>query len=183
MKMKKLIIGIQSIAIIVLGVLLFLNYSKKQKELSFYQQFSSLQSKEVSEMTKEEWEVRNWVMVDIATKLGNEPDTISYEKAKNQKLAEDVKQYQEQQMQRALICGDEKMIQAFHEMMEFNMPTHKYSKSSINMQRMDDCEIQINVTTREPQNYNWKTFWVFEVYYDEIEGNYRMKTIKRDFLG
>jgi hypothetical protein len=181
--MKNAIIIIEGIMIIILVVLLFKNYSDKSNEIKYYKKFSELEEKTITEMTKEEWKIRNWVLVDISQKLGKIPDTISYEVAKKQAFEEIEKELEEEQLQRSFVCNESQIINAFHEIMEFNMPHEKYDKKSINIQKVDNCTLRINVTTRNPHEYNWKTFYVFEVFYDETDNNYKMKTISSKFLG
>lgn len=181
MRSKNQIIIICQSVIIVILIIILLKLNNINNLRKDYLEFNS---KSVSELSKEQYERVNNYLVYEAKKLNKKPDTISYKKAKKQEAEfkaineeisrqENLKQYN---------CDEYTLINSFHEMMSFNNPYEKYDKTSINANNFNDCSIQISVTTKEPK-YGWKTFWIFEVYFDASDSKFHMKTIKKDFLG
>jgi hypothetical protein len=134
----------------------------------------------VFEMTAEEWTISNHIALLKNKEFGVDIDTLSYEAAKYM-----VRFNQERERLselRETYCTKEALVFKFHEMMDFNYPNARYKKSDIKIQTMDQCRIQIALTTSE-KPYNWKTFYIFEVSLDEEEENYKMEKIKGDFIG
>ncbi len=179
--MKKAVIILQSTVIVIFGIVLINKYLGDKGEERYYVKYSTIKNKDVMEMTEEEWAIKNWVLVDLANKLGEEPDTISFDEAINEAVLNAQEELNRQNQYRALVCSKGEIMKAFHDMMQFNMPYARYDKKEVKSQQLEDCQYHINVTTRDSNN--WKTFWVFEVLFNESEDKYNMNTIKSEFLG
>jgi|GEM_PF-4603591 len=176
MKTLKLIVILQSIIIVILILLLFKNKLFGSEESNLQVEYDKIKNKSVLEMTEAEWNMRNEYIIWQAKKNGTQPDTISYLTAKS---LEHVKNAINEANNP---CNNDNLITAFHDIMKFNMPYDQYERESITVQNSGNCSIYINVTTTDPK-HGWKTFWIFEVFYNDILEKYEVKTIKRDFRG
>lgn len=181
-KTKDVILVLQSL--IIVSMLIFYFFGLKNagsifssKELTLEEKYEKIEGKTIDEMTPEEWTIQNLYNLKKYEKQGMEFDTMSYEEALivNRKFKEDL-------TRELNPCTEDKMINAFHEIMEFNMPNDRYKKDEIKWRAMGDCTLHINVYTKEPK-YGWRTFWVFEVRYNESTRRYELQAIKKDFLG
>ena len=181
MKSKnQLIIVSQSILIIILVTFLF----KINRDNNLRKDYLEFSTKNFDKLSKKEYKRINDYLVFIAKKENIKPDTISYEKAKQNE--EDLKalenEIKRQNNLKQYNCDEYSLTNSFHEIMAFNYPYETYDKNSINISRIGDCNIRVNVTTQEPK-YGWKTFWIFEVFFDSAEGKFKMNSIKKKFLG
>ncbi|MFV0198247.1 hypothetical protein OBK01_08555 [Empedobacter falsenii] len=181
MKSKnKIIIIIQSIIILVLISFIFII----NKENNLRKDFIEYNSKSFDELSQKEYERKNEYLVFEAKQSGKNPDTISYAKAKEDendwKALENA--IAKQNNLEKNNCNEYTLINSFHELMSFNYPYEEYDKHSININTIDNCTIKINVTTRNPK-HGWKTFWIFKIYFDSLENQFKMETIKKQFLG
>lgn len=173
---KNIIIVLLSIAVVILLAIVISDKVKPSAEQVLKSQYDEIKDKGIMEMTEIEWSIRNRYEALQSQKNNLPTDTLSYQQAR----------MQEETSQLLLAinnpCGETKLIEAFHEIMKFNMPYERYKPEAINVQPSGDCSIRINVTTKEPK-YGWKTFWVFEIVFDASLGKHVLNTIKRDFLG
>lgn len=138
--------------------------------------YEDLKDKPVLEMSKEEWDTRNKYEVLFAKKNNKKIDTISYEQAR---------EYAQLDQYLTGInspCNETKMLETFHEMMEFNMPYDRYKKESVQTLQLDECIMRISVTTIDAKE-GWKTFWIFELVFNKEQGKYNMNVVKKDFIG
>jgi hypothetical protein len=181
-KTKDILLVFQSL--IIVSMLIFYFFGLKgeganlgQGELTLEEKYEKLEGKTIDEMTPEEWTIQNLYKIKKWEKEGAEFDTMSYEEAlaRNRKFKEDLARELDP-------CTEDKMINAFHEIMEFNMPNDIYEEDEIKWKQMGDCTLHINVYTKEPK-YGWKTFWVFEVRYNTSTEQYEMQAVKKEFLG
>ena len=176
MKNLKPIVAIMAVIILILVAYIFKDDLFNFGERKVISEYEIIKNKTVLEMTEKEWEIRNKYELIVAKKNGTKPDTISYNSAKNaEELRMLVKQINNP-------CTQTRLIEAFHQIMEFNRPYDKYDRYKINVQMYGNCTIRVSVTTTEPK-YGWKTFWIFEVTYNAITDEFESKPIRRDFLG
>ena len=175
MKIWKPIAIIQTIIIVVLLLVLFKDKSFNFEERRIKSIYEKIKNKTVLQMTESEWEIRNKYKLMEAIERDTLPGTISYNRAKERAKLE-IKA-----AEMFSPCKESILVDAFHNMMEFNMPYEKYNKDKITVQYAGDCTIRINVTTTGQDG--WKTFWIFEISYNEAAGKHEMKTMKKDFLG
>lgn len=179
---KNAILITQTIVIIVLLLFIFFGTEEGKKivgsrELTLEEKYEKIKDKSIEEMTPDEWTISNLYNMKQAESNEMVLDTMPYEEA----LARN-KEFKEQLLRELDPCTEDKMISAFHEIMEFNMPNDRYKKEEIKWKNMGDCVIHINVFTREPQ-YGWKTFWVFEIRHNSATEQYELQTVRREFLG
>lgn len=128
--------------------------------------------KDITEITPAEWTAQNKKLIIQYQKDGLGVDTLSYEEAVRRTLAirEELNP-----------CSNMNMINAFHEMMEFNNPNDRYKKDKIKWQRKSDCILHINVYTKDADRH--KSFWIFEMRFNEAKDRYEKDVVKKEFLG
>lgn len=173
MKILKLIISVLTIITIVL-VLLLIRFNNENKLINDY---LLIKSKPIEKVNKKEWKRHNEYLVFKAKKDKKKPDTISFDQMQ-QNLAEDKLKLLED----IIFCEEDVLVENFHKMMAFNKPYDKYDKDTINIIRIDECTIRVNVTTTEPK-YGFKTFSIYEVSYDKTTNNYKMERVDSKFIG
>ncbi len=152
---------------------------EKQKEsLEKYERFyDSIKDISALRLSEKEWNKRN-IYMHLRHKLGEgKLDTISYYNAFRKAYMDSA--YNELMNP----CNIENLVLNFHEMMEFNYPYQKYNKDDIVVKNFDDCKVRISVTVKDVSSYNWKTFYIYEVWFDPFDELYRMNSIQRKFLG
>ena len=162
MKTWKSVAIIEAIVILFLIIYLFKDSLFTSAESNLKTEYEINKDKTVLEMTKEEWIARNKYLSIKAEKENGLIDTISYENAlsiaKMDKMRNDP----------FGLCSELKLIEAYHQMMVFNMPYDKYDKGKIVIQRNDN---------------GWKTFYIFEVHFNFELNKYEMSVVKSDFMG
>lgn len=164
-------------------VLLYFFISKNY-ENNLRKDFLSFSNKNINDLKKEEYDRKNEYLVFDAKLNNKKIDTISYNEAKKQydDLQAAISAIEKQSELENYSCTEDNFISKFNEMMAFNYPYEKYNENSIKTNIIESCTMRVNVTTTEPK-YGWKTFWIFEISFDASDSKFRMKTIKRDFLG
>ena len=165
------------ISVIIVAILLF-EKIQSQREEFLKNQYDEISAKSIDDVTEQEWATKNEYEVLLAKKNGWPIDTQSYIDALTTFMEINSKRYNYTSNN----CSQEKLVEAFHSIMKFNMPYEKYNPESINIQNNEDCTLNINVTTTEPK-YGWDTFWVFRIAYNQEINKYVLETINRRFLG
>jgi hypothetical protein len=177
--MKKIYVNLIIVAatILIALAIIFKEEIFKIEERRIINAYQPLKDKTIFEMTESEWIIHNKYQAIEAKRKNQHPDTFPYDVAKS--MAE-----LSAKMAYALSpCNEHNMLDGFHRIMEFNYPYYVYDKEKVNYQLYSDCTMRVSLTAREPHSYNWKTYFVFEVYYDGDRDVYELRLIDRKFLG